>query len=289
MNPSPTPFRERRVAATDGLALYVRDYGDPASSATPVLCLSGLTRNSRDFHALALRLSPQRRVLAMDYRGRGLSAYDPNFANYRPDIYAGDVLQVLAESGVAKVVLVGTSLGGLVTMGLAGVQPALLAGAVLNDIGPEIPVEAAARIGSYTGKAVRVRSLDDAVVEMKSRYALAYPGLPDDRWRAMAEDTFQQDPDGSWRPAYDLAIAKPFAESGRPAPADLWPFFRALKDIPTLAIRGALSDVLTAETFDRMQEAKPDLIRVTVPNRGHIPLLDEPEVVAALDAFFQRV
>jgi pimeloyl-ACP methyl ester carboxylesterase len=289
MNTPASAFRERRVTTGDGLSLYVRDYGDPASTATPVLCLSGLTRNSRDFHAFATRLAPQRRVLAMDYRGRGQSDYDPVVTNYRPDVYANDAIKVAADSGIERVVLVGTSLGGIVTMVLAALKPGFMTGAVLNDIGPEIPAEAAARIGSYTGIKVQVASMDDAVKSVKERYAGAYPGLADDRWRAMAEDVFMHDPDGSFRPAYDLGIARAFAETGRPAAADMWPLFLALKDIPVLAIRGALSDVLTAETFDKMQAAKPDLMRVTVPNRGHIPLLDEPECLAGFDRFFARV
>ena len=289
MNTPASAFRERTVTTADGLSLYVRDYGDPKSTATPVLCLSGLTRNSRDFHAFATRLAPQRRVLAMDYRGRGKSAYDPAVANYRPDVYANDAITVAADSGIERVVLVGTSLGGIVTMVLAALKPGFMTGAVLNDIGPEIPAEAAARIGSYTGVKVQVASMDDAVRSVKERYAAAYPGLPDARWRAIAEDVFTRDPDGTFRPAYDLGIAKAFAETGRPAAADMWPLFLALKDIPVLAIRGALSDVLTAENFDKMQAAKPDLMRVTVPDRGHIPLLDEPECLAAFDTFFRRV
>lgn len=289
MNTPASAFRERTVTTADGLSLYVRDYGDPKSTATPVLCLSGLTRNSRDFHAFATRLSPQRRVLAMDYRGRGKSAYDPTVTNYRPDVYANDAITVAADSGIERAVLVGTSLGGIVTMVLAALKPGFMTGAVLNDIGPEIPVDAAARIGSYTGIKVQAASMDDAVLSLKERYAAAYPGLPDARWRAIAEDVFMRDPDGTFRPAYDLGIAKAFAETGRPAAADMWPLFLALKDIPVLAIRGALSDLLTAETFDKMQAAKPDLLRVTVPDRGHIPLLDEPECLAAFDSFFRRV
>ena len=289
MNTPASAFRERTVTTADGLSLYVRDYGDPKSTATPVLCLSGLTRNSRDFHAFATRLSPQRRVLAMDYRGRGKSAYDPTVTNYRPDVYANDAITVAADSGIERAVLVGTSLGGIVTMVLAALKPGFMTGAVLNDIGPEIPAEAAARIGSYTGVKVQVASMDEAVKSVKERYAGAYPGLPDSRWRAIAEDMFTQDADGTFRPAYDLGIAQAFAETGRPAAADMWPLFLALQDIPVLAIRGALSDVLTAETFDKMQTAKPDLMRVTVPNRGHIPLLDEPECLAAFYTFFRRV
>ena len=146
MNTPASAFRERRVTTGDGLSLYVRDYGDPASTATPVLCLSGLTRNSRDFHAFATRLAPQRRVLAMDYRGRGQSDYDPVVTNYRPDVYANDAIKVAADSGIERVVLVGTSLGGIVAMVLAALKPGFMTGAVLNDIGPEIPAEAAARM-----------------------------------------------------------------------------------------------------------------------------------------------
>lgn len=276
-------YRERRIAAQDGLMLYYRDYGDPNAVSTPVLCLGGLTRNSKDAHTVALRLSQQRRVLCPDYRGRGKSAYDPNPANYRAETYGSDVIQVLDAANVHKVVVIGTSLGGLLGMALAVFRPAALAGVIMNDIGPDIPEGGASRIAGYIGTAEVFDDWQSAGAALRERHAKAYPDLEEDFWLALAKDTYAQSEDGKIRTDYDVALAKSF-RSGADIPP-LWPMFRALKNIPVLAIRGGLSDVLSAETLDKMAQEKPDLVRVTIANRGHVPLLDEPEAAAAIDEF----
>lgn len=276
-------YRERTIAAQDGLRLYYRDYGDPNSARTPLVCLAGLTRNSKDAHEFALRHSKDRRVLCPDYRGRGRSAYDSNHKNYSPNTYVSDLVHVLDAANVHRAVIAGTSLGGLLAMGLAVLRPAVVAGVILNDIGPDIPEGGASRIAGYIGAA---RVFDDwptAAAALSERFAAAYPDLEEARWIALAKETFAEGKDGKVRTDYDLAIAKSF-RSGADVPP-LWPMFQALGAIPVLAIRGALSDVLSAETFEKMAEVKPDLIRVTVPNRGHVPLLDEPEAEAAIDEF----
>lgn len=277
-------FRAHRFTVGDGTQLYYRDYGDRLAAKTPVVCLSGLTRNSKDFHRLALRLSAERRVVAMDYRGRGQSDYDPKPQNYVPDTYVRDVLDLVAVTGIHKAIFIGTSLGGLVSMGLAIARPTLLAGVVLNDIGPEIPLAALKRIGDYAGKTDTFASWDDAIAECKNRYGLAHPKKSEADWAALAHDSFVEK-NGRIVPDYDIAITK--AKIGEPP--DLWAMFGALAHIPVLAIRGALSDVLTAETFDKMAAAKPDLDRLTVADCGHNPTLEEPEVTAALDTFIARI
>ncbi len=276
-------YRERRIAARDGLMLYYRDYGDPNAGGTPVLCLAGLTRNSKDAHGVALHFSQNRRVLCPDYRGRGKSAYDPTPANYSPETYTSDVMQVLDAAGVHKVVVLGTSLGGLLAMALAVARPAALAGVILNDIGPEIPQGGASRIAGYIGTAVVFEDWQSAAVALRERHANAYPDVGDDFWLTLAKDTYAQSDDGKIRTDYDVGLAQSF-RSGADIPP-LWPMFLALANIPVLAIRGGLSDVLSAETFDKMAREMPDLVRVTVPNRGHVPLLDEPEAAAAIDKF----
>jgi pimeloyl-ACP methyl ester carboxylesterase len=279
-----TGFRAHRFTVGDGTQLYYRDYGDRLATKTPVVCLSGLTRNSKDFHRLALRLSGDRRVVAMDYRGRGQSDYDPNPQHYVAETYVRDVLDLAAVTGIHRAILIGTSLGGLVSMGLAIARPSLLAGVVLNDIGPEIPLAALQRIGAYAGKADSFASWDEAIAECKNRYGLAHPKKSEADWAVLAHDSFAEK-NGRIVPDYDISITK--AKVGEPP--DLWAMFGAFANIPVLAVRGALSDVLTEETFEKMAAAKPDLDRLTVADCGHNPTLEEPEVTAALDGFIARI
>lgn len=279
-------FRERRVSAQDGLGLYVRDYGDALWARTPVICLPGLTRNSKDFAALAGRLAggaAPRRVLCPDFRGRGRSDYDSSGRSYTPPTYLLDVQAILAALDIHRVVVVGTSLGGVIAMLLATVQPTVLAGVVLNDIGPEVPDAAIARIAGYASSAEAPATWDAAAAELRKRYDAAYPDADDAEWARVARFIFREDANGHVVFDYDPALARSFGTGGS-APK-IWRLFEALHDIPTLALRGELSDVLTAATFDAMAQAKPDLVRVTVPRRGHSPLLDEPAAVAAIDAF----
>jgi len=252
----------------------------------PVLCLTGLTRNSADFELLAARLAGERRVLCPDYRGRGLSARDPDWRHYEPLTYVGDVLSVLAATDVHRVVVIGTSLGGLLAMALAAVRPTILAGIVLNDIGPEINRSGLARIKAFIG-ADRPQP-DWATAERFMREAMAHlPIKDDDIWRRLTRGTFRQGADGLLHFDWDINLTKPFAGSDGPE-RDLWPLFRALRRAPVLALRGEASDVLAADAFDRMAAENPDLIRVTVPDAGHVPSLEEPIAKAAIDEFIAR-
>ena len=288
-------YSEHEYATTDGLNLYYRDYAG-APQRPPLLCLTGLTRNAKDYHDFASRLAPGRRVLCLDYRGRGRSAYDPNWQNYQPPTYMGDVATLLAVLKLEKVVLVGTSLGGIVSMGLANMVPHLLAGVILNDIGPDLDNTGLARIAGYVGNDTRMPDLVTAGRGLKAMFQNAYPDLPEARWTEFAGRIFVADPGrGDLRLDYDLALAKPLQQQaelqakGEGPAFDLWPLYKGLREIPTLALRGALSDLLTAATFERMGDDMPKLTRATVPNRGHVPLLDEPECVAAIDAFLSHV
>lgn len=287
MSASVTIDKTATYRSSDGLDLFYRDYGDHASPGVPVICIPGLTRNSRDFDALAQRLSADRRVICPDLRGRGYSARDPNYVNYAPGTYVRDVLTLLDHLGIDRVVSIGTSLGGIITMVIAGARPGLLAGAVLNDIGPVVG-PGIARIQSYTGKAEPVATWDEAVAQAKLVYGPALPDLTDAEWLAFARRGYREDEDGVPRLDYDPRIGDAIREA--PAPAgDPWPLFLRLKDTPTVAIRGALSDILEQEPFEDMGRRKPDTVLVTVPNRGHVPLLDEPEAAAAIDALLARV
>jgi pimeloyl-ACP methyl ester carboxylesterase len=281
-------FRAHRWLSKDGLSLYSRVYDAAGSAAAPVLCLAGLTRNSKDFEDLALHLSPRYRVICPDLRGRGLSAPDPVSENYHPGTYLADLAGLVAGLGVQRLVVIGTSLGGLLAMLLPAFLPGLIAGVVLNDIGPEIDPIGAARINAYAGKLPPVRSWDEAVAQLRKLFGAAWPGLSDDTWARLARRSYREDPTRTPVLECDPKVGE--ALRAAPVPAgDLWPLWAQLGTLPMLAIRGALSDILSASTFARMQREKPDLLPLTVAARGHVPLLDEPECVAAIDAFLARV
>jgi len=280
-----TNFAEKTFTAQDGLRLYYRDYGDPLSPRTPLLCLTGLTRNSQDYHDLATRLSDGRRVVCPDYRGRGNSAWDPDWRNYQPRSYIGDLLQLLIAANLHRVIVVGSSLGGLLAMGLAVIQPTCLAGVILNDVGPDIDAAGFDRIRAYIGRDHPQPDWPAAIRFAKETFHTVGEKSEAD-WRRIAEGTFRQGPDGRLHVAWDPRLAKPLE---RPqAIPDLWRLFGALRRIPTLAFRGALSDLLTEATFDRMQRDHPALLRVTVAGVGHIPTLAEPEARNAIDDFLAR-
>ena len=290
-------FESRTYSAQDGLRLFYREYGDVASdrtpsdltppNLTPIICLSGLTRNSADFHDFALRFSPHRRVIALDYRGRGRSAYDPNPQNYRAGVYASDLLHLLMAANISRAVVVGTSLGGLLAMSLAAQRPAVLAGVVLNDIGPDIDGTGSDNVSQYLAADMRPRTWDEATAMVKDISSDAAPDFSDAQWMALTRRSFREDENGNIRVDFDPAVGAAFLKA-EPLP-DLWPLYGGLRHVPVLAIRGAISDMLSSATFDRMAEIKPDLVRITVPNRGHVPWLDEPECVAALDTFIPNL
>ncbi len=280
-------YAERRFESADGLSLYYRDYGDAGSPRPPLLCLAGLTRNSKDFHDLACRYGAGRRVITLDYRGRGRSDWDADYTNYHPRTYLQDIQRLLAAARAPRVVVVGTSLGGIMGMLLAALQPGAVGGLVLNDVGPEVEPEGIARIMGYVGESPPLPSWEVATRTLKRTFEAAYPDLSDARWAALARTLLDEGPDGRPRQDYDPAIKRAIEETSETA--DLWPLFGALAAVPTLLLRGALSDILGRRTAERMKAQKPDLDWVEVPNRGHVPLLDEPECLEALDAFFARV
>jgi pimeloyl-ACP methyl ester carboxylesterase len=280
-----TTWQDRFFQSADGLRLHYRDYPS-ATARVPVLCLPGLSRNCRDFETIAPHLQRSRRVLCADLRGRGLSQYDPNWRNYHPGTYVADVAALLADAGVERVVVLGTSLGGIIAMTMAATKPRVLEGVILNDIGPEVAPEGLQRISLYVGKATPVNSWDDAASQARATYGLAWPDATDEDWSRIARRGYRE-VDGVPRLDMDPMIGEAVRAAPGDAAPDLWHLFAALRPIPVLALRGAISDVLSQATFDRMARQKPDLERVTVPRRGHPPMLDEPECVEAIDAFLQ--
>jgi len=245
-------------------------------------------RNSRDFEDLAPHLQRHYHVIVPDLRGRGFSARDPNPQNYQPAIYVQDILALLVTVDAPRVAVVGTSLGGMLAMMLGVTHPARITGIVLNDVGPEIDPVGIERIKQYAGRLPPARTWKVAVAQTVAVFGDAWPGLAPDRWTALARRGYREDAAGVVEVDADPNIG----EALRAAPAatlDLWPLWGALRNMPTLAIRGARSDILSAATFARMKHENPGLQQLEVANRGHVPLLDEPECIAALDAFLSKI
>lgn len=265
----------------DGLRLHARDYpGDPA--ALPVLCMPGLTRNARDYAALAERLCGARRVIAIEFRGRGESAYAKDPMSYGPLTYAQDVAALIDEAGIGRFVSIGTSLGGIVTMLLAAMLPGRIAGAVLNDVGPEIDADGLARIRSYVGKPSVFPTWMHAARALAESNADVYPAWPIEAWLAMAKRLYRLNSAGRIVLDYDLKIAEPFRVPGAEAGPDMWRALAALGDVPVLVVRGGTSDILSEATAARMIETTPGAALLTVPGIGHAPTLDEAGVDDAI-------
>lgn len=273
--------------SSDGLSLYYREFG-AGNEGTPVICLPGLTRNSRDFEDLANALAGRRRVLTTDLRGRGFSAYDPDWRNYHPRTYVQDVWTLLDTLGIEQVIVVGTSLGGLCAMVMAAEKGERVAGVVMNDIGPEINPAGIDRVKQYTGKLPAVATWKEAIEQSKEIYGEWLPGLTDEDWEKMAWRAYRDDEEGRPRLDMDPHVGTAIREVG-PQKGDPWALFDALADIPTVLLWGVMSDILTRDIVEKMQARKPDLEVVEVPNRGHVPLLDEPECLDAINALLDRV
>lgn len=283
-------YEHKYWQSPDGLKLHYRDYAGPdGGSKTPVICLHGLTRNARDFATLAEVICKTRRVIVPEMRGRGRSEYAKDTATYNPLTYIGDVQALLAEQNIDRVVSIGTSMGGLMTM-LMGAQNAdLFEAVVLNDIGPEIDPEGLARIGGYVGQGGSYPTWMHAARGLQSVHQAAFPDYGIDQWLEMAKRTLIVGQNGRLTYDYDVGIAEPFKQPGNAAPPDLWPAFDALKNVPMALIRGELSDLLTTEIGGKMVERHSDCKLATVPRIGHAPMLDEAESVAAITALLERV
>jgi len=283
-------FTERRWTSQDGLSLYARDYAGAAGPARlPVVCLHGLTRNSKDFADLApLIAATGRRVIVPDVRGRGLSDRDPQPAHYVPNIYARDVLALLDKLGISRALFVGTSMGGIVSLAISGMRRHAVAGLVLNDVGPEVCNVGIERIKSYVGKKVEIGSWDDAAAYLRTINGAAFPDYEEADWAAFARRTFA-DRDGVPRLDYDAAIMQPLSQNRYKAMTFVaWYLFKRLaRSAPVLLVRGELSDLLSKEIAGKMQHRAPAMRRVEVPRVGHAPMLSEPQAAEAIQAFLR--
>jgi len=285
-------FEDRMFRTADGLNLHYRDYAPAGPSrGAPVLCLHGLTRNVRDFEELAPSIAGLgRRVIVASQRGRGRSDWDTARERYNPAVYTADMLALLDHVEAPQAVFVGTSMGGLMTLMAAVMAPGRLAGAVLNDIGPEIDPVGLERIRGYVGAANSAASWRDAAAACRAINGVAFPQETGDAfWLDFAHKIYRQVEDGRIVLDYDPQIAASIQPEPADRPAtDLWPLFDALADVPTLIVRGAITDILMAATVEEMQRRKPDLAVATVPDVGHAPFMTEPPAWGALREFLQR-
>lgn len=285
-----TAYSEHFFTAPDGVKTYYRRYppSGPADKL-PVLCMHGLTRNSRDFEDIAPRIADSgRTVIAVDVRGRGRSDHDPNPENYNPGVYVQDMLGLLDEARISQVAAIGTSMGGLMTMIMAAARPGVVNSAVINDIGPVIDPKGLKRIQGYVGGSGPFSSWDEAADAVRAINGVAFPNETDQAfWLAFARRVCREREDGAIAFDYDKAISQP-VQSGDVAPADLWPFFEALAGRPILLVRGALTDLLAEDTVEEMTRRSPTMSRVDIPGVGHAPLLTEPQAWEAIDAFLAQ-
>ena len=294
--PNGHAFSERMFAAEDGLHLHLRDY-HPGPNATesrlPVICLAGLTRNARDFHQLALILSQDartpRRVIALDYRGRGLSDRDDNKANYNILVEAQDVIHVCAGLGVDRTIFIGTSRGGLILHMLAAIKPDLLAAVVFNDIGPVIEAKGLMQIRDDLNAAIPPRDWEDAARMLQARHGADFPALSEQDWAEMATAIYREI-DGSVVADVDPAIASQLMtiDFEKPLP-DLWSQFDALANTPVMVIRGEHSALLSETTVEEMMARHAGAQRVWAPEQGHPPLLHLQPMANEIMSFLASV
>jgi pimeloyl-ACP methyl ester carboxylesterase len=273
--------------SADGTLRLHAEQSGPERAPLTVLCLHGLTRNGRDFEFLSEHLSHRYRVITADQRGRGLSARDPDSGNYQIPVYVKDMVHLLDRLDIGQAVLIGTSMGGIISMVLAATHASRVRGIVLNDIGPEIPAAGLNRLRHSLSMPADVRTWTDAAIQAQRVNGQAFPDFGQAEWLQFAHRIYRED--GYGRPVldYDPAILAGLAQTTDPdavAP-DLWPLLAQLHAIPMLAVRGALSDILSAGILERMASTHPRLGTLTLPHRGHAPMLDEPAAVAAIDAF----
>lgn len=285
--------RERFLAAPDNLRLYFQDWGDPDWPTTPVLCLPGLVRNSRDFALLARRLSDAagpkpRRVIAPDMRGRGRSARDANWRNYNGRTYLDDIRHLLTALAIERVIAIGISMGGLLGIAMATAMPTVLAGLVVDDAGPEIGTQGSGRILDYIATDRPQEDWPQAARHMRA----LLPTLSlktEEEWLDFARATFVKGHDGKLHFDWDTNIVRPLRAEIAGEGVNLWNLWRAVGRKPALVIRGGVSDILSAETLARMRAEKPDLVQFTLPGVGHAPTMNEPPVREVLDGFLSQL
>lgn len=285
-------FRDFYYSSSDGLKLHARIYGKAQGDTLPVVCLAGLTRNARDFHELAVQLSSEsaspRQVIAFDYRGRGQSAYDPDWRNYDPLVEAGDVIAGMTALGIEHAAFVGTSRGGLIVFALAAMRPSLLKAVVLNDIGPVVEGAGLAQIRAYLERAPKPADFAEAVAIQRAAQQGIFTTLSDAEWERATRALYRNE-NGKPVPDFDPALMKTLKSVNlSKALPELWPQFMGLAGVPVMAIRGENSKLLSAETLGAMKERHPDIETVTVAGQGHAPFLETAGLPRKIETFLQK-
>ncbi len=287
-------FLEKHYQSHDGLKLYYRDYNPESSHEPPLLCLHGLTRNSKDFDRFAAHFASgqdiKRRVISLDIRGRGKSEYDPDYKNYQIPTYVQDVLAFLAHEKIPRVTAVGTSMGGLISMAIGAMNSDIFNGIILNDIGPEIDPKGIERISGFVGNGTILQDWQQAISGMKALNGGLFPDYSDEEWETFTRNTFREQKDGTIVADYDQAIGKALKESPENAiPIDSWSIFAAMSHIPVLTLRGENSDILSSDTLLKMARNHPAFTALTVPNRAHAPDLFEDISLKTIDKFINSL
>ena len=288
-----TEYKDIWYTSADGLRLYARDYahGQKRVQASPtILCMHGLTRNSADFEDICSALAGRYRLIAADQRGRGLSAYDDDADNYNPLVYIEDMFLLLEKLDLSEIILMGTSMGGIMAMIMAARKPGLIKALIINDIGPEVGARGLDRLKEYVGKSVPVKTWDDAARLSAEINGIAFPDANDDYWRKFAKRTYREDRDGFPVLAYDPKIAVPLNDSNSDSAApNLWPVFDQICDMPMLLIRGEHSDILEPDCVEKMKQKNTELQVSVIPKVGHAPMLSEPLAQTAIERFLSRL
>lgn len=296
MTTAPERYEEIRFTQRNGLKLYARKYSarhaSPSSAARrtrPLLCLAGLTRNSRDFHEIALVLSQgesARDVFTLDSRGRGYSEYDSDWRNYTVPAEMQDAVDFMISRGIEGAAILGTSRGGLIAMVMAAAHPTFLGPVILNDIGPVIEREGLSRIASYVGRTPLPRDWNEAATTVREMNATSFPAIPADAWEIISRQLFNEK-NGRPAPGYDPKLGQAFSTTEGPIPA-LWPQFDALKQVPVMVIRGLKSDLLSKATVDAMRQRHPDVTLLEIAGEGHAPWLRDLPSIEAVRRFLER-
>ncbi len=296
MTAAPERYEEIRFTQRTGLKLYARRYAarhaTPSSAAQrvrPLLCLAGLTRNSRDFHEIALELSQgerAREVFTLDSRGRGYSEYDPDWRNYTVPCEMQDAVDFIISRGIEGAAILGTSRGGLIAMVMAAAHPALLGPVILNDIGPVIERDGLARIASYVGRTPLPRDWKEAAGYVRDMNAPAFPAIPPDDWEPISRQLFNEK-NGRPAPGYDPKLGQAFSATDGPIPA-LWPQFDAMSHVPLMVIRGLKSDLLSEATVEVMRQRHADVTSLDIAGEGHAPWLRDRPSIDSVRRFLER-
>lgn len=281
-----TDFTDVWYQSQDELKLYARDYNQACPTGSPViLCMHGLTRNSADFEEIADRLKSQYRLVVVDQRGRGRSAYDPDSSRYTPATYVKDMFTLVDFLELNDIVLMGTSMGGLMSMIMHASDASKLKATIINDIGPDLSPEGIERIKGYLGQFEPLDNWDMAAEQTKRINQVAFPNETDDFWLRFAKRIYLEHDDGTIQLAYDPRIAEPFNQGDGAAEVDLWPLFNVMAQKPTLVVRGELSDLLSRECVNKMMNTSKNVSAVAVKGVGHAPFLNEQESIEAIRLF----